>query len=62
MICLTLLTKKWECPNKIAVEGGWEVEGWAKLLPLAHEGFAEICFLLYNLSEKKPDSIPEGAK
>lgn len=26
------------------------------------EGFAETFFLFYNLSEKKPDSIPEGAK
>ncbi|MGL5724934.1 hypothetical protein, partial [Cetobacterium sp.] len=41
------LYKKWECPDKIAVEGGWGIEVWAKLLPLAPEGSAESSFHSY---------------
>jgi len=57
-----ILAKKWECPNKIAVWGGWGLLSVGAVAASCSEGFAEIHFLFYNLSEKKPDSIPEGAK
>ncbi|MGL5638100.1 MAG: hypothetical protein ACRCW7_01975 [Cetobacterium sp.] len=55
-------TKKWKCPDKIAVEGGRGTKVWAKLLPLAREGSAESNFQLYLLSKKEPDPNPDGAK
>ena len=47
-----ILAKKWECPDKIAIEGGRELAVWAQLLPLALKALLRSTFYA-TISAKK---------
>ncbi|MGL5797839.1 MAG: hypothetical protein ACRCYT_06490, partial [Cetobacterium sp.] len=60
-ICLSYLAKKWECPDKITVEGGWGFLWGRSCCPVPVKALLNLTFNLAN-SAKKSLILPRGSK